>query len=124
MIHIGQIGPDDALWRLILSKICALLGIDDVVEGFTDTVIEECGDLLKEVGKQVDAGKYKKAAKTLGKVLDKMVSTKFAKKLGEKIGKEAAGKILRKIGAKCIPVIGWGLLIADAIWTIIEQWLE
>jgi hypothetical protein len=28
LIHIGQIGPDDAMWRLILSKICALLGID------------------------------------------------------------------------------------------------
>ncbi len=124
LINLGQIGPDDALWRLILSKICALLGIDDLVEGFTDTVLEECGDQLKELGKQIDAGKYKKAAKTLGKILDKMVSGKFARKLAEKVGKEAAGKILRKIGAKCIPVIGWGLLIADAIWTIIEQWLE
>lgn len=124
LVNLGQMGPDDAFWRLILSKICALLGIDGLVDGFTDAVLENCGGLLKELGKQIDAGQYKKAAKTLGKILDKMVSKKFAKKLAEKIGKEAAGKILKKIGAKCVPVIGWGLLIADAIWTIIEQWLE
>ena len=123
------IGPGAAMrgdfGRLVMERGSNLQD-NCVVHGFpgTDTVLEECGDQLKELGKQIDAGKYKKAAKTLGKILDKMVSGKFAKKLAEKVGKEAAGKILRKIGAKCIPVIGWGLLIADAIWTIIEQWLE
>jgi hypothetical protein len=124
MIHIGQIQPFDGLWRLALSKFCALLGIEAIGNGIEEAFLEECGDELKQLGKQIDGGKYKKAAKTIGKIMDKVVSTKFAKKLAEKIGKEAAGKILRKIGAKCIPGIGWGLLIANATWTLTEQWLD
>jgi len=124
LVDTNQMALEDAGVSFWLSKICALLGIDDFQDAFSDTVLEECGDLLKEMGANLNAGKYKKAAKTTAKILDKVMSKKFAEKLAGKIGKKAAGKILAKTAAKFVPIVGWAFFCGSVIWALVEQYFE
>jgi hypothetical protein len=121
LIGNGQIVFFDGSVSWVLSKLAALLGIEAFVDGFNEAVLEECGDLLKELGEQIDAGDYSGAAKTMAKILDKLTSKGFAKRLAGKIGAEAAGKILAKIAARCVPFIGWAIFAAELIWALAEQ---
>lgn len=121
MVAAGQMSVDDLNLSLWLSKLFAICGLPGIGSGFTDAFLDECGSLWKELGRQINNGSYKAAAKTTAKILKKMMTPRFAKKLANKIGKAAAGKLLRALGAKCVPVVGWAWLIGSFIWTFIEQ---
>ncbi|MCA8974089.1 MAG: hypothetical protein KDC98_05170 [Planctomycetes bacterium] len=121
MVAGNLITEAEGLSRLLASKLLAILGLDKAYKGFVEALEEVCGDLLKELGKHLDAGEYRKAGKVLKKILKKIMGKKFAKKLADKIGRKLAGKILAKIGARCIPLIGWGVFALEVLWALIEQ---
>jgi hypothetical protein len=123
-LSVGRISLDEGFDNILVSKLLAALGINDGIAGFADTLKEMCGKLCKKASTQVDAGEYKKAAKTLGKILDKVASKKFAKKLADKIGRKLAGKILAQFASKFVPIIGWAWFISALLWAIIEQWFD
>ncbi len=122
LINTSQLVAQDGLTALALAKICALLGVGGL--GLEDALLDECADELQEIGTNLDAGEYKKAAKSMGKMLDKVMSKKFAKKLADKIGAKAAGKVIAKTAAKCVPLIGWGILAVSLIWSLAEQYFD
>ncbi len=124
LMSTQMMSGDEGMLALLFSKLCALLDIAEDLKGLKEVFDAECGDLAKQMKKQLDAGKNKDAAKTAGKILDKIASKKFAKKLTDKLGGKIAKKILKKIAAGCVPLLGWALLLGGLIWTLIEQLLE
>ncbi len=110
----GWLGNVGDIGRKLLAKLLGILGVTD----FTTAI----GELLeKELQDLENAKSMAERAKILKKILKKMMSKKFFKELAEKVGTKAAKRIVGKIALRCLPWIGWAILIAELLWAIGEQ---
>lgn len=104
---------------LLASKILAIFGVKDICSAVCEVFWSL--ELIQPLETAVISGQWRKAAKALGRILDTMTSRRFLRLLSSKVGTKTASRFVGKIGARCVPILGWLILIGSLVLTIRQQ---
>ncbi len=107
--------------RKWIAKLFAALGVGDFYAAMLEVLDED-----RTLKLLLDALRRREmdSVRTFLRMLMRFIgSREFLRKLAQKIGQSAAARLVGKILGRCLPFIGWALLIGGIIWAIAEQFL-
>jgi len=113
--------PEPTGVRKWIAKLFAALGVGEFYGALLEVLEDD-----RTLKLLLDAIRRKDwdSAKTFLKMLLRFLgSSEFLRKLGQKIGQTAAAKLVGSILGKCLPFVGWALLIGSFIWAVVEQFI-
>jgi hypothetical protein len=113
--------PEPTGVRKWIAKLFAALGVGELYGAVLEVLEDD-----RTLKLLLDAIRRKDwdSAKTFLKMLLRFLgSSEFLRKLGQKIGQTAAAKLVGSILGKCLPFVGWALLIGSFIWAVVEQFI-
>jgi hypothetical protein len=116
-INITALAAEGDSARKILAKLLALFGISEFAEVFAKLLAAE----LEGLTAAVLAANWRLVTTLFFKIIDSVFSRAFLTLLGENVGAKAAAKLGAKIASRCLPFIGWAILIGQFIWALGEE---
>lgn len=107
--------------RKWVAKIFAAFGIGEAYQAVLEVL--EADGILQLIARALRERDWSSLRTFLKMLADLLTSKPFFRKLAHKIGENAAAPVVGQVLGKCLPFVGWALLITGLVWAIVEQFL-
>jgi len=109
--------------RKWIAKIFGALGLKEIWKAILEVFEQYYSKLAKGLGQAIGEKSATKLARMLKLFFKLLGRKKFWKRVARKVGRAAVAKAVGKMAAKCLPFVGWVILIAQIVWAIAEQFI-